>query len=945
MKTKIRTLNRFVTILLLSMLAMLLTLTFCTTIIADEPPLYELVWDTPSKNVHETVPLGNGEVAVNAWIDKTGNLRFYIARIDSIDENGQLLKIGALKISPQNSISTQTAFKQTLDVKHSILETVYGDVSYKLWIDANQNIIVAEITTKTPQIVTAYNDGWRNKQTKRNQYECSDLYNVCPYENKSFREVFREHFDNLETIIEPDTILNLPDVIGWYHRNIHSKPYQLTAEVQGTDDFPRQDPLLHRTFGAIVQTEHGKKIDNKTLQSPEGTIHRFEIAVHTKHPATETEWLHETEQILNNTQKISLQDRFAKHEKWWNNFWNRSWIHFTKSEKNETNIAQPSSTSNDPIPKNEYRVVFGKDQHGGSQFLGTLQNCSAKKGVLSNEQIQQLVNNSLANDKSTSTFFADNEYPDGLTVTARINPSKLGNYQRIADKITPGKTDGFLVDITPDGKLRVIVGSQQITTPTSVITANRLTFVTVTVSSNADIKIFVDGNLVNASSSQSDKTFDGLSDQFILSRAYMLQRYVSACAGRGKLAIKFNGSIFTVPAQGKEGDADYRRWGPGYWWQNTRLPYFSMPAAGDFEMMQPLFNQYFEILPLCKKRVKKYFGHDGAYYPECIYFWGDVFLETYGWETWKERKDKLQKSGYHKYEWVGGLEIAHMMLEYYEYTEDINFLYKKAIPLTIEILTFFNEHYKTNTNGKLFMSPAQALETWWDCDNPTPELAGIYGVIEQLERLPDHLLTAETKQFVSELKQKLPELPLTQSPDNKIKLAPAQRFKQKNNIEIPELYAVFPFRLISYEKPNVEWGIEAYKHRSDRGSFGWRQDDLFASYLRLTNEAVNNLVMRAKNKHKESRFPVFWGPNYDWIPDQDHGGVLTKGVQSLVMQCDGKRIDLFPTLPTGWDCEFKLNAPHKTTIEGQLKNGKLVNLKVTPKEREKDIHILTPYSR
>jgi hypothetical protein len=99
-------------------------------------------------------------------------------------------------------------------------------------------------------------------------------------------------------------------------------------------------------------------------------------------------------------------------------------------------------------------------------------------------------------------------------------------------------------------------------------------------------------------------------------------------------------------------------------------------------------------------------------------------------------------------------------------------------------------------------------------------------------------------------------------------------------------------------------------------------------------------VSRAKNKHKASRFPAFWGPNYDWIPDQDHGGVLTKGVQSLVIQCDGKRIDLFPTFPSDWNCDFKLHAPYKTVVEGQLKNGKLINLKVTPKEREKDVNVL-----
>jgi hypothetical protein len=108
----------------------------------------------------------------------------------------------------------------------------------------------------------------------------------------------------------------------------------------------------------------------------------------------------------------------------------------------------------------------------------------------------------------------------------------------------------------------------------------------------------------------------------------------------------------------------------------------------------------------------------------------------------------------------------------------------------------------------------------------------------------------------------------------------------------------------------------------------------------LTDEARNHLIKRARTKHTQSRFPVFWGPGYDWIPDQDHGGVLCKGVQSLIMQCDGKRIDLFPAFPSDWNCEFKLNAPYKTIVEGQLKNGTLTNLKVTPQEREKDIRVL-----
>lgn len=34
-------------------------------------------------------------------------------------------------------------------------------------------------------------------------------------------------------------------------------------------------------------------------------------------------------------------------------------------------------------------------------------------------------------------------------------------------------------------------------------------------------------------------------------------------------------------------DADYRRWGGPYWFQNTRLAYWPMLAGDDYEMMQP----------------------------------------------------------------------------------------------------------------------------------------------------------------------------------------------------------------------------------------------------------------------------------------------------------------------------------------------------------------------
>ncbi len=422
----------------------------------------------------------------------------------------------------------------------------------------------------------------------------------------------------------------------------------------------------------------------------------------------------------------------------------------------------------------------------------------------------------------------------------------------------------------------------------------------------------------------------------VVTRGYILQRFINACAGRGRYPIKFNGSLFTVESEGGEGFADYRRWGPGYWWQNTRLPYMSMPASGDFDLMQPFFRMYSGLLPLSLYRTKLYFGHAGAYFPECINFWGAVFPETWGDKYLADMPERIQASGYHKYEWVGGLEMAAAMLEYYVYSSDGSFLKETALPFAEAMLTFFAEHYKTGPDGRLVLKPSQALETWWECTNAQPEVAGLHDVVDRMKALPPDLLTAGQTELVKRLTAIMPDIP-TRVVDGVRMLAPAASFAKKQNVENPELYAVYPFKLYGLGKSDIDLAIRALDRREDRGHFGWRQDDLFMALLGLTEQARKGIVERASRWDKDHRFPAFWGPNYDWTPDQDHGGVLMKTLQTMLLQCDGRDIRPLPAWPADWDADFKLRAPFATFVEGRVRGGKLVNLLVTPAERTADV--------
>jgi len=367
-----------------------------------------------------------------------------------------------------------------------------------------------------------------------------------------------------------------------------------------------------------------------------------------------------------------------------------------------------------------------------------------------------------------------------------------------------------------------------------------------------------------------------------------------------------------------------------------------MCTSGDVDLLEPLYRMYTgDVLDMAKYRTERYFGHGGAYLNECVYFWGASFNESYGWTPRGKRTVVENESRWHRWEWQGGIELLYMMLDHYEHTLDESLLREKLLPFAHEILTFYDLHYPIDGSGKIVMEPAPSLETWWECRNPMPEIATLLAVTERLIALAGDNVGGDEKALWERLHSKMPELP-TREVEGRRMLAPAEKFATKSNIENPELYAVFPYRRVALGRPGIELAVEALNHRLDRGNFGWRQEDIFMAYLGLTDQAREYVVGRARAKHEGSRFPGFFGPNYDWIPDQDHGGVLLKALQAMLMQTDGRKIFLLPAWPRDWDVNFKLHAPYRTVVSGQVRQGKVVALSVEPPNRKQDIQILAP---
>lgn len=882
---------------------------------------YNIIWDSPSEDESGSMPLGNGDIGLNVWMEDGGDLVFYISKTDSWGDNGRLLKVGRVRVSlSPNPLAGRTAYRQELNLQNGEMTIdIEGDnpMSLSVWVDANHPVVHVETKSSEPVTATAKVEIWRDEQMTR-AVQVANPYSQDPAGRK--------------TIAEPDMVVeDYPDGVAWYHRNIKSVGPEMTMKFQGLDDYPGfEDPLLGRTFGAVMKGSNAEHLDDTTLQCS-GKENRLSVYVLTKHPSTKKQWLQSMNRMIAEIENVPASQRFDAHCKWWHDFWDRSWI-----------IAKSGRISSSPlIPANDHAVMIGADQHGGNKFDGEIGRVSFFEKPLSDDRIKQIAAGSPIQDSAVSYTEADaRKVPDSakwgsgnVSFEVRFKP---GNSRpaRLVDKITPGGSDGLLLDTYPGNGLRLIVGST-ILAVSNCLEPNEWAHAAAVINSDADnIKLFLNGELVATA-----EATEQLDEASAVTRAYILQRFIDACGSRGRYPVKFNGSIFTV-AYGD--DPDDRRWGQGYWWQNSRLPYISMPMSGDFDLMRPLFRMYDEdIFPLCQYRTKKYFGFEGAYFPECMYPWGAVFSQTYGWDKpFGERKDPLQRSMWHKWEWVCGPELVFMMMDYCDYTQDYQYMNEKVIPIAEAIMSFFENYYKSD-DGKLVMHPSQACETWIECTNPMPEVAGLRGMTKRLIGLPEDVASSEQRNRWRAFLAKLPEIPTRETEDGKA-LAPAEKFAKKINVENPELYAVFPFRHISLEKPNVELGINALKHRWDKGSSGWRQDDIFMAYLGLTDQAKSNIVSRARNYDKNSRFPAFWGPNYDWVPDQDHGGVLMKAFQSMLMQVDpySDKIYLLPAWPKDWDVKFKLHAPYKTVIRGRVVDGNIEELAVTPSFRRQDVEIL-----
>jgi hypothetical protein len=296
------------------------------------------------------------------------------------------------------------------------------------------------------------------------------------------------------------------------------------------------------------------------------------------------------------------------------------------------------------------------------------------------------------------------------------------------------------------------------------------------------------------------------------------------------------------------------------------------------------------------------------------------------------------------------VEFAFMILEYHRYSGKS---IQRWLPFVRSVITFFDQHYRfrcqqrtgeeLSPSGQYTFAPSTSLETYKQATNPLPVITGLDVLLKALIQCDDPCITSEDKSKAESMLEKLPKIPTRTSGDHEV-FSPAESFaSERVNMEDPQLYGVFPYPVVQpdnelWQVAQDTWDHDDLKYRFD---VCWGQTEIWSAKLWRTEEAEKHIIDKMEDSGR--RFPAFWGPGPDWVPDVDHGGAGMIGLQEMLMQSDGEIIYLCPAWPTSWDVEAKLHAPKNTVVHVKIRQGKIETLDVVPTSRKADVVVCSPF--
>jgi hypothetical protein len=291
---------------------------------------------------------------------------------------------------------------------------------------------------------------------------------------------------------------------------------------------------------------------------------------------------------------------------------------------------------------------------------------------------------------------------------------------------------------------------------------------------------------------------DGQADFVGENYAYSL--YLMGASSRGRYPPRFGGLLWRTTG-------DLSRWGSQYWWANTRAYYLNLMPAGRLDLMDPVFELYFNMRESCALAARQQWGSQGHWIPEIVFFDGleklpediaaelqDLMLARKPYEqrsarfqafaevrnrhharwnfqadgAWVEGKYVVPTKGSgifgHCTHILGaGARIADLFWQRYQFTMDAAWLRDRAYPM-IKAQAEFYRHFpnlKKGADGLYHIHHVNSGESEWGSSDTAYEVGAMHLIFPLAVRAAEILgVDAELRPAWQEIKDHLPPPPV-----------------------------------------------------------------------------------------------------------------------------------------------------------------------------------------
>jgi hypothetical protein len=432
---------------------------------------------------------------------------------------------------------------------------------------------------------------------------------------------------------------------------------------------------------------------------------------------------------------------------------------------------------------------------------------------------------------------------------------------------------------------------------------------------------------------------DGQAD--FVGENYTYSLYLMGASSRGKYPPRFGGLLWRTTG-------DLSRWGSQYWWANTSAYYRNLMPAGRLDLMDPMFDLYFNMRESCALAARQQWGSQGHWIPEIVFFDGleklpdDIAAELQDLmlarKPYEQRSAKFQafaevRNRHHARwnfqadgEWVegkyvvptkgsgifghcthilgAGARIADLFWQRYQFTMDDAWLRDRAYPM-IKGMAEFYRHFPNlckGSDGLYHIHHVNSGESEWGSSDTAYEVGAMHLIFPLAIRAAEILgVDAELRPRWQEIKDHLPPPP------------------------------VRPY-VASATGPGGVFGAFVYRGPGAIEPLGAEPElkRRFLSFTQLGSFIDEKGIGGAQIFRNRLRLRE--GPG---AIDAEHIAGLANGVHSSLLDStppEGEHgeplIRVFPAWPKDWDARFTLLARGAFTVEAAQVGGKVATVSI-----------------